>query len=118
MVRPLVADDWRLLEESDKPPYRVQGIAGEIDGRLVGIGGLGFTKTGVLVWTRLTEEARQHPVALHRAATRFLNAAKRHHKMLFAFEQEDVPAAAKWLTRLGFEFVTEHEGERVWLWRS
>jgi hypothetical protein len=113
-VEPATAEDI----EAFGPPfgYRVQAIACKIDDRTIGVGGIGFLDNGdVALWARLTDEIRKHPVQLHKTALAFIDehVRKRGIPLLSATADPSIPAAPRWLERLGFKPV----GNRMYVWR-
>ncbi len=49
-------------------PFRIRTITAELDGQVLGIGGLAYRPEGVVeVFSQITPEGRRYPVALHRA---------------------------------------------------
>lgn len=98
-------------------PYRTRGIAGEIDGKLLGVGGLALLPNQTwAAYVHLHPEARNYPVALHRAALLTLNQAKLYGiSRVVAFAEDGIEAAERWLARLGFEPM-QVDGRDVWIW--
>ena len=101
--------------------YRAIALTGRnADGKIVGIGGIAFPNIGIpFAFSDLTEEARQNPIALHKAALRLLELAKsKNIKQLAASaDMAASPAAERWLQRLGFNKETIGNIE-LWIWRN
>lgn len=116
--------EWTRPEdfvEFDQPtPYRVLALTGRNeDGKIIGIGGIAFLPDGQrLAFADLTDEARAHPVALHKTALRILEVAKQRgmRRIIATADLCASPAAQRWLKRLGF---VEHDyrGTPVYIWR-
>lgn len=93
----------------------VRAIAGEVDGQVVGIGGLAFVKGIVLAFADLDDEMRRRPIALHKAALGFLRQAKQAgHRHVFAECDRNIPRARPWLERLGFRPVDDDGTVMLW----
>lgn len=119
-IRPAVARDVLLFCPS--VPVRCIAIAGEDEsGKVVGLGGVAFLPDGrKMLFSELTEDARKRPVALHRAAVRLLEKLKSEGiTSLIATTSESGPEAAeRWIRRLGFTFVLEQGGQKLWMWNA
>lgn len=98
----------------DVPPVRLWGYAAEIDGEVVAFGGLAFMPDQVVAFMQGHEHIARFPVAFHRAVVRGLREAQgRGIGRIIAIADENVPAAARWLDRLGFVLRDE-----VWVWEA
>lgn len=116
--------DWTKPEDFKvlgKPaPFRVIALTGRNDqGDIIGIGGIALLPDGQrLAFADLTEEARSHPVALHKTALKLLEVARKRgiRRIVASADLCASPAAIRWLLRLGF---TEHDynGTPVYIWR-
>ena len=132
-IRPTVAADFAALSKNPLP-FRVKAMTGvlhqdgpdgpDVDGRVIGIAGIGFRPDGIVIaFADLTEEARAHKVALHRAARRFLAEAQRTGFVrLVATGDPQSAAAQRWLDHLGFKRLMRDdaqgrpvEDEKVWV---
>lgn len=99
--------------------YRIRGWAAELDGELLGIGGITFPP-GVLpiAFVHVTEQGRRHPVSLHRIGLAFMRELRTWGiSRVAAAAQPDLPAAERWLIRLGF-VATEIDGQKVFIWQA
>ena len=115
-IRPTVSSD--LAQISTEPlPFRIKAMTGLVDGRVIGVAGIGYRPDGtILAFAELTEEARAHRFALHRASVKFLAGLRAQGvKRLVATADPEFAAAQRWLQRLGF---VRQEDERVWVWSS
>lgn len=102
-LRPATRADIAQLQGDEPLPWRVQAIAGEIDGRVIGVGGLVFRPDGVWATVLLTDEGRRHKLSLHRAARMTLAMAQRAGvHTLYAKAEPGRAGAEMWLERLGF----------------
>lgn len=118
---PTIAADFDTIG-APRLDYRIRAVTAHINGRIVGIGGLGFLADGsVMAFAHLTDEARARKFALHRRVTRELFAARKRHPRISALADPDVPAAERWLARLGFapaDQPTEINGQKVFVWQA
>lgn len=87
----------------DVPPVRLWGYAAEHNGEVLAFGGLAFMPDYVVAFMQGHEHIARFPLAFHRAVKRGLEEAKgRGITRIIAVADENVPAAARWLERLGF----------------
>lgn len=106
-LRPTVAADFLALQGAP-PKFRCRCLTAIVDGRVIGIGGLVHNPGGEL-WASvlMAKEARDYPVAIHRAGLRAIAEFKRLGlKRVLASAEPDNAAAERWLERLGFVRTT------------
>ena len=85
------------------PPVRLWGYAAELNGEVLAFGGLAFMPEYVVAFMQGHEHISRFPVAFHKAVKRGLREAKeRGIPRIIALADENVPAAERWLERLGF----------------
>jgi len=103
IVRPATAADIAHYADTIPTPT-VRAVVGEIDGRLVGIGGLRLLRGRWYAFVDLLPEARVHKMTIMRTAKRLLEQA-RHDGIRFIYaERSPVESrAGRWLASLGFE---------------
>jgi len=88
---------------------------GDVDGRIIGIGGFYFYRGRWVGFCDLTEEASRYKVSFMRVAKQAVNEMKRcGHNVLYAEVDPDYPMAPKWVGSLGFEKMDSG----VWRWRQ
>lgn len=118
-LRPATAADLASFLP-DATPYRVQAIAGILEGEVIGIGGLIYRPDGVWAAIALSEEARRYKVAMQRAARMTLAMAiAAGVTCVFAKAEAGRAGASEWLLRLGFRpTVLAVTGEPVFVWRG
>ena len=99
-------------------PYRIKCITGIADGKVLGLGGLGFKPDGtVIAFAQLLPAARKYPAAIHRAGLQVMAMIRAARLPLVVAEaQPGNPAAERWLERLGFERV-EIAGHEAYVWQ-
>lgn len=119
IVRPATHADVAELSErihgvAERLVYTSFAYAGEIDGKVVGFGGLSYVNGDVVAFADLMDVVREHPVTLHRIALKVLEeAARRGHRAVYASADKLTPAAARWLVRLGF---VKQEDRNLYKW--
>jgi N-acetylglutamate synthase-like GNAT family acetyltransferase len=116
--RPTVSADLPHL--TDKLlPFRIKAITALIDGRVAGVGGIGFMPSGTVVaLAQMTDELRGHRFALHRAARKFMAEVKESGiRELVTLADHDISGADNWLRHLGFEPMVRN-GVRIWVWQT
>lgn len=87
----------------------------EIDGYIVGIGGVALKDGRWFAFTDLADEARERKIVLGRAAKRFFQDLKRDGiANVFAEKNNSEATAERWLASLGFEQVNGN----VYRWRG
>ena len=104
------------------PQHRARALAAEIDGRLVGLGGVALVMPGEadacefwVCFMRATNEFRARPVALHRAGLCMIEQARRLGiRRLVALAEPGIEPAERWLRRFGFA-PEDIGGETVWV---
>jgi hypothetical protein len=112
-LRPTVAAD--LPQVIGEPlPHRIRAITALADGRVLGIGGIGFRPDGaVIAFVQMAAEARKYPAAIHRAGLAAMRMVRASGvPRVLAEAQPGNPAAARWLERLGFTRLGD-----VYVWR-
>ena len=119
ILRPSTRADFDELVDGPLP-WRVRATTAEIDGKLLGVGGLAFIPGmppgTAAAFVHATEDAKKYKVAMHRAGIKTLAEAKRLGiRRLVATAEHNNERAIPWLERLGFKKMNT-EGEGVWLW--
>lgn len=120
-IRPATAADF-VRFYGREPPEGWFGIAGERRGALVGFGGVTIDADTGRAWAFVDRVGVNLPgKALHRSALLTLaQAAEMGIAELHATCDDRIEAAARWLTRLGFEHdaaLSAETGETVWTCR-
>lgn len=116
-VRPATPADFAAMG-IDKIYWRSRAMAGEIDGKVIGVGGFAYLQCGtVAAFGAFTDEARKAKVALHKAGLRLMQQVRDAKlKRVVALADCNIEAAERWLRRLGFRPVISHGGMTAWLW--
>lgn len=95
-----------IAELADKNvPFRVKAVTATVDGRVVGIGGIGFPKDGMpTAFAFITDELRARKVTLHKIGLRCVSEWRAAGiRQVMALADSNVNAAERWLLRYGFE---------------
>lgn len=114
---PATSTDVKTLgPAAERLPVRVKALSAKVGDELVGVAGVGYLGPGrVFAFAHLTEECRRRPVQLHRQAKRFLAEQERAGvRVITAKADPTVPAAGRWLERLGFK-PGEYLGETIYV---
>lgn len=108
-IRPAKADDF-LRFTGNTPPYRNHAWVGELDGQILGMGGICYPPgaTVPVMWADFSEEGRRHAVTLHRAGREVLARFTARYRRLACVADATVPASRRWLERLGFTATGLH----------
>jgi N-acetylglutamate synthase-like GNAT family acetyltransferase len=104
VVRPATLADIEAF--IGPPPCRIRALTAEIDGRIIGIGGLCYLPSGdVGIFSTLTDEFRQHKFALHRAGLLLMRMAREMglKRIVGLLDETRADVSARWLERLGFQ---------------
>ena len=87
-------------------PDNTRGLAIVRGDQVLGVGGVAHVADYqlFLAFASLTDEARRHPVAVHKAGKRSLQIAREMGaEWVVSVANGSVPAAARWLERLGYQ---------------
>ncbi len=90
---------------------------GEVDGKIIGIGGLYFHKARWCVFCDLTDEARRYKLTIARTAKMVMDEARRMNiRFIYSDVDIDEPNARKWHHKLGFRL--DPRSQRLMRWDS
>lgn len=82
----------------------VKAWIGEVDGRIIGMGGLAFVDGRWIAFCDLTDEARPYKVSIVKAGRAVMEEARRAgHKFIYAETDDKEPMAKRWLESLGYQ---------------
>lgn len=118
VIRPATLKDFQDMI-GEPLPYRVRAFAVELDGKVLGVGGLAYLPNGTIgAFVHMAEGARRYRLALHRAGLRTMDEARRLGiRRVVAMAEPGVEPAARWLERLGFRPMSV-DGETVYAWQG
>lgn len=113
--RPATVEDFAVMGEP--VVVRMRATAAEIDGKVVGVAGIGYLPDGAAVaFANLSDDLRKNKIALHKAALVFLKGMRaRGVKQIHATADEHIARAPAWLARLGFA-PRRVRDKTVWVW--
>ena len=116
VIRPSTKDDIETFSDmADKPTIRAW--VGELDGRIIGIGGFAFSHGRWIAFCDLTDEAKKHKMAIMRAGKMALNEARKQGiKFIYAEADLKQTGSIRWLKSLGFEL--DPRTAYLYRWRS
>lgn len=112
-IVPLTRDHLLEWYGDDGAGPTVRGIAAILDGKLVAVAGLWFSRGNVIAFCALKDEARPYKLTIHKTALAIINDAKTRHKRIIAICDGNEKSSASWLSRLGFR---QEEGD-LWAWQ-
>ena len=115
-LRPATIDDYRTLYGSE-PPVSLQAIAAELDGETIGIAGIAYERGQLLGFSQMTDKMRQYPIQIMRATHRVMKMIREQEVNVLAVASCDEKNAAYFLEKLGFTYLGERKGQRVYQWR-
>ncbi len=103
VIRPATRADIEAFSDQPAKPS-IRALAMEMDGRIIGLGGIALARGRWIAFADLSEEARRYKMHIMRAACRFLDDARRDGiRFIYAAADPCEAKAVRWLTRLGFE---------------
>lgn len=117
-LRPTVPEDLPFVI-GEPLPHRIRCLTALVDGKVIGIGGLGFRPDGiVMAFVARAPGVTGFSVTLHRAARMTLQAAQASGiARILAEADPAIAAAARWLERLGFRHIgTSDNNKALYAW--
>lgn len=117
VIRPATRADIEAFSDMpDKPTIRA--YVAEMDGKVIGMGGMAFQKGRWIAFCDLTPESRKLKVSIVKTAGRIMDDAMKSG-VRFVYAQPDLnePGAIRWLERLGFE-PDPRSGGLLYRWSS
>ena len=108
-ARPATRAEFKKFYGGDFPDT-VRAWVGLVDGKVAAFGGLRYAKNILVLFGDLTDDARARPVALLKGCLALM-ANISPHIPVYATPQPEIPAAERFLARLGFSEVSPN------LWR-
>ena len=115
-IRPATREDIEAFSDLPNKPTMRAWVA-ELDGRIVGLGGIALSKGRWFAFVDLKDEARPFKVTIARSALRFLDEARRDGiRFIYAEVSRHEPRALPWLLSLGFEF--DQRSQHFYRWSA
>jgi RimJ/RimL family protein N-acetyltransferase len=102
-LRPAIASDLPHII-GEPLPFRIRAITVVVDDRVIGLGGIAFPPHGpVIAFVQQTAEAREYPVAFHRAGLQAMRMIRESGLAeVIATTDRNSARAIRWIERLGF----------------
>jgi len=101
-VRPATTEDLEAYFPGAVKPT-VRAWVGELDGKLIGIGGYAFAQGRWIAFCDLTKDARKYKFQIARTAKMIMGEAKKQGlKYVYVDINKEESGAEKWLKSLGF----------------
>lgn len=114
-VREATPDDVAKFAPHAAMRPTLRAWVGEVDGKIVVIGGYAIINARAYAFLDITDDARVYKIHLMRAAIRMLDEAKaRGIPVVYAEADSDEDKAVQWLFRLGFEADPRMENLYKW----
>jgi len=108
------ADIEAFLPVTDRPTVKAWVV--DVDGRIVGMGGLALGQGRWIRFCDLSEEGRHYKRAIVKAGRAVMEEARRAgHRFIYAEADADEPMARRWLTRNGFR---PDQTTRIYRWQA
>lgn len=105
VIRPTTQADIDAFME-EPLPCRIQAVTIEVEGRILGIGGIAYLPNGVIgMFSEITDELREkYPIALHKSGMMMMEKVRAlGPRTVKAIGDTDAsPAAERWLKWFGF----------------
>ena len=115
-VRRATREDIDTFSDLKNKPT-IKAYVGEIDGKIVAIGGLALSGGRWFGFCDLTEDAREHKFTIARMGKRIMDEAKSMGlRFVYAEASPNEPTAERWLTSLGFEL--DPRSAYLYRWRN
>ena len=106
-----------LYGQEKAAPVRILAYAGEVDGRVICVGGVAFYQGGVrIAFCDVDDEGRKYPLSLHRGAKMAMDAAARFGVRRIVVCRDGMhEKTPRWLAHLGFR-QEEVAGGTIYVW--
>ena len=116
IVRKATIEDIEAYSELSTRPS-IKAVVLEVDGKVIGIGGLCLSKGRWYAFVDLDDEARVYKTTIARTAIRFLRQARADGiKFIYAGRDHEEPRSGVWLESLGFEI--DPRTQILYRWRA
>ena len=112
VVRRATWDDLDSFGKLNERPT-IKAWCGEVDGRIVGVGGFYLHNGRWVGFCELKDEGRRYKVAFIKAARQAMqDMAEAGHRVIYAEADPNFPMAPRWIESLGFEL--QETGKYRW----
>lgn len=90
----------------------MKGISVFLDGKVVGIGGIYYTKHNVIAFAHIKPELRKYPVTIWRCALKIKDLIKESDAPVYSIADPRIPKSDDLLMKMGFRFINRtHQGD-------
>lgn len=115
IVRPATREDIDAFSSMTEKPT-VKAWCGELDGKIIALGGLAFFRGRWFAFLDLTDEARPYKMTIMRMAIRVMAEAKTMGiRFVYADADTREPKSVEWLSRIGFHI--DPRTNRLYRWQ-
>lgn len=104
VIRPATAADAAAFYGTERPMKSMRGFVAELDGEVVGIGGVYFDHGYLVAFSEMKEALRPYKKAIVKGARMIMSAIIDRGVPVFALANQGEPTAAGLLKALGFKF--------------
>lgn len=119
VLRPATLSDLVSFYGS-APAQSVRAVVADLDGVIIAVGSLVYLSGSVMgLKMEILPEMRRYKIVLHKGAKMLLDMAKKAGiPAVAAIRDASEPRSSQWMTRLGFEHVSDNQDGEVWVWRG
>ena len=115
-IRRATREDIEAFSSQPNKPT-LKAWVGEVDGEIIGIGGLAFAHGRWFAFCDVTEEARKYKIGIMRLAKHIMaDAQAQGIRYIYADADKNEPKAVAWMTSLGFEI--DPRSNRYYRWKA
>jgi hypothetical protein len=105
----------KFFEQPQK--FTMKAIVGEIDGKIVAVGGVVLKKGRWLGFADITDDAKKYKMRIMRHTKLFIERLRKDGvKYIYVKADPDEPKAIAWITSLGFEL--DPRSQHLYRWKS
>lgn len=84
------------------PTHNFKGIVAVKDNKIIGIGGLLYTKEGVIAFSEIKDEMKKNKKDIVRGCRILIDMIKKENRSVYAVADKKEPTSQAFLKRLGF----------------
>ncbi len=101
-----------------KPKVTIRAVVAELDGKVVGIGGIAYYKNQMVAFSEIRDDLRKYPVFIMKAAKRIAKLLDKHGKSAVAIACPKEGNSQAMLERVGFTKISSTEEQETYQWLS
>lgn len=117
IIRAATSADLDEFYGDARPSASMRAIVVELDGKVAGIAGISYHGDMMTAFSKMDDSLRSYPVTIMKAAKRFTGILNKHGRNVFAIAACYEKGSDRFLKRVGFTFVGETSGGRVYQWQ-